>query len=95
VVDVECRHPLEPDPTGEASVQEKIGIAPPGQNPALPQILESNRQEVRADGKGNGKIDVEPKVLAVDPGDGTAVQPDVSEPVEALAAKPPGTRASR
>jgi hypothetical protein len=43
----------------------------------------------------DGETDVEPEILAVDPGDGTAVDPDISDAVETLATKPPQTRSFR
>jgi hypothetical protein len=42
-----------------------------------------------------GKVDIEAEILAVDPGDGAAVEPDISPTVKALAAKMPGASASR
>jgi len=51
VVDVESRHPLEPHPSREAAIEQKIRVTLSGQNPALPKIVEPHRQHMPALGK--------------------------------------------
>jgi hypothetical protein len=80
---------LDPTRAGEPAIQQEVRVSPAGKHVAMESVVESDGEEVGASGDRGRQEEIEPEVLAVEPGQPLPIEPGFTDAVETVCPEVP------